>query len=220
MCSTPFLAPLGILLRSPDATVAALVFSSIISILDSTAKPGPGNLQAVCDHGSSSKEKTMRSKTLSKILRLWRTVFCLVAPILLGGLLVVGSSTVLAEHPGSGGRPLTTTLTGAAEVPGPGDPDGSGVAKILLNQGQSEVCFELTVEGIAPATAAHIHVGGVGVAGPVVVALSPPTNGSSSGCTNVDPVLIKDIRQNPASYYVNVHNTPFPAGAVRGQLSK
>jgi len=31
----------------------------------------------------------------------------------------------VADH---GGRPLSTTLTGTAEVPGPGDPDGSGMA--------------------------------------------------------------------------------------------
>ena len=44
----------------------------------------------------------------------------------------------------TGGRPLTASLTGAAEVPGPGDPDGTGTALITLNQGQNEVCFELT----------------------------------------------------------------------------
>lgn len=121
----------------------------------------------------------------------------------------------------AGGRPLTAELTGAAEVPNPGDPDGSGSAHVTLNQGAGEVCFELTVSDIAPAVAAHIHVGAAGVPGPVVVGLSPPTEGSSSGCvTGVDPDLIKAIRQNPEAYYVNVHNAEFPGGAVRGQLSK
>jgi hypothetical protein len=120
-----------------------------------------------------------------------------------------------------GGRPFATTMTGAAEVPGPGDPDGSGTASITLNHGQTEICFELTVLGIAPATAAHIHIGGAGVAGPVVVPLAPPTSGTSSGCvTGVDPALVKAIIQSPQEYYVNVHNADFPAGALRGQLSK
>jgi hypothetical protein len=119
-----------------------------------------------------------------------------------------------------GGRPLTATLTGAAEVPGPGDPDGRGWALITLNQGQGQVCFKLTVENIAPATAAHIHRGTADVAGPVVVGLAAPTDGSSSGCVSADRDLIKAIRQNPQNYYVNVHNPEFPAGAVRGQLSK
>ena len=54
-------------------------------------------------------------------------------------------------------------MTGAAEAPGPGDPDGSGTAFFTLNQGQGEICFELTVANIDPATAAHIHRAGVGV---------------------------------------------------------
>lgn len=115
---------------------------------------------------------------------------------------------------------LTTTMTGAAEIPGPGDPDGSGTAVLRLNRGRGEICYELTVSAIAPATAAHIHVGTVTQAGPVVVGLTPPTSGSSSGCAAVDRDLIKAIAQDPQNYYVNVHNAEYPAGAVRGQLSK
>lgn len=137
----------------------------------------------------------------------------------IAGLLLALASTAVAVAD-AGGRPLATTLTGAEEVPGPGDPDGTGTASIRLNPGQGEVCFELTVSGIAPATAAHIHVGAAGVAGPVVVGLSPPTSGTSSGCVSADPALIKAIIQNPEQYYVNVHNADYPAGAVRGQLSK
>lgn len=133
-------------------------------------------------------------------------------------LLMAGFAAV--QRGEDGGRPLSTTLTGAAEVPGPGDPDGSGEAVLQLNHGQSQVCFQLTVSDIAPATAAHIHVGPVGVAGPVVVGLTPPTGGSSSGCVTADRDLIKAIMQDPDAYYVNVHNADFPAGAVRGQLSK
>jgi len=32
--------------------------------------------------------------------------------------------------------------------------------------------------------------------------------------------LAQDLIQNPSAYYVNVHNGPFPKGAVRGQLGK
>ena len=134
--------------------------------------------------------------------------------------LVALTAFIPAVYADDGGRPLTTALTGAAEVPGPGDPDGSGTAVLSLNPGQEEVCFELTVTGIAPATAAHIHVGGAGVAGPVVRGLIPPTSGSSSGCVSASRELILAIIQNPENYYVNVHNAQYPAGAVRGQLSK
>jgi hypothetical protein len=141
--------------------------------------------------------------------------------ISMGAALLLALAASVGALADDGGRPFSTTLTGAAEVPGPGDPDGSGTAALRLNPGQQEVCFELTVSGIAPATAAHIHVGPAGVAGPVVVPLAPPTSGTSSGCvTGVDPELIKAIIQNPQAYYVNVHNAEFPAGALRGQLSK
>lgn len=126
------------------------------------------------------------------------------------------ATPVFAED---GGRKLTASLTGAAEVPGPGDPDGSGSAVITVNHGQAQVCWELSVTGIAPATAAHVHVNPVGVPGPVVVPLSPPTSGTSSGCTDVSPDLAKAILKNPEGYYVNVHNAEYPAGALRGQLA-
>ena len=136
-------------------------------------------------------------------------------------LFVVGVSFAISEQdPQQGGRPFTTTLTGAAEVPGPGDPDGTGTASITLNHGQGEVCFELMVDKIAPANLAHIHVGAVDKAGPPVVTLTPPTNGTSKGCVPLEKDKIKDIMQNPANYYVNVHNAEFPDGAVRGQLGK
>ena len=129
-------------------------------------------------------------------------------------LFVVSISLVLA-----GGRPLSASLSGANEVPGPGDPDGSGTAHLTLNQGQGEICFDIEVEDIDPPTAAHIHVGEAGVAGGVVVNFDIASNGLS-GCVDVDKSTVKAIRQNPAGYYVNVHNPAFPPGAVRGQLSK
>jgi hypothetical protein len=124
------------------------------------------------------------------------------------------------------GRPFATTFTGAAEVPRPGDLDASGTAFITLNQGQGEVCFDLSWAGIdGTVTAAHIHVGPATVAGDVVVPLFTDAalsgTDSASGCVSgVSEELIKAIRQNPENYYVNIHSDVFPAGAVRGQLAK
>ena len=149
-----------------------------------------------------------------------RKVSLFIAAMALTTVAVFGG-LVLAQEKEQGGRRLKATLTGAAEVPGPGDPDGRGRAVIRLNQGQGEVCFELTVSNIAAANAAHIHSGASNAAGPVVVTLTPPpTEVSSKGCVSASADLIKDIRQNPGNFYVNVHNADFPDGAVRGQLSK
>jgi hypothetical protein len=120
---------------------------------------------------------------------------------------------------------LSARLTGEAEVPGPGDPNGVGSARIRL--GERRVCFTLHWSRIAPPTAAHIHVGPPGMAGPVVVPLFaapgglPPELSGVSGCVaGVDPALIRAIRQHPRQYYVNIHNVPFPDGAIRGQLHR
>jgi CHRD domain len=128
-----------------------------------------------------------------------------------------------ADH---GGRTFSTELTGAEEVDpetgavGVGDPDGSGTATITINPGQEEVCWEIRAEDITlPAEAAHIHEGPAGTAGPVVVALTPPdASGFSSGCATLEREEAVEILKNPEDYYVNVHTTDFPNGAIRGQL--
>jgi hypothetical protein len=113
---------------------------------------------------------------------------------------------------------LTTTLRGAEEVPPPGDPDASGFATVTI-QGTT-ITYSILVNGITTPTVAHIHRGAFGVPGPVVVDLNPSFG---AGCTSgtvmsVDPSLINEILANPAGFYVNVHSTEFPGGAVRGQL--
>jgi hypothetical protein len=123
------------------------------------------------------------------------------------------------------GRPLSATLTGAAEVPGPGDADASGAARVTLNEGQGAICFDLDWAGIdGTVVAAHIHAAPAGVAGPVIVPLFTGAfagTGSASACIRgVSEELVKAIRHDPERYYVNIHSTVFPAGAIRGQLSK
>jgi hypothetical protein len=131
-------------------------------------------------------------------------------------LAAAGSPAAFAK-----GRPLKADLTGANEIPGPGDPDGTGSARLRLNQGQERICYRLEVSGIAAATAAHIHRGSAGVAGPIVVTLAAPgADGIAEGCVSVDRELVKAIRKNADAYYVNVHNAAYMDGAVRGQLTK
>ena len=138
----------------------------------------------------------------------------------LAALTVLGAVAVAVATPAAaGGRPFTTTLTGEAEVtaagvPNQGDLDGTGTASLTINPGRGEVCWTITVDGVEPITAAHIHVGDATVPGPVVVPLMPYTG----GCTDVDRELALAIMHDPAGYYVNVHNATYPAGALRGQL--
>ena len=118
------------------------------------------------------------------------------------------------------GDSYQTSMTGAQEVPGPGDPDGSGTAEVTVDAATPQVCYDLKVAGIDTATMAHIHRGAMGVAGPPVVTLEPPADGAHDGCVGVARELAAEIIANPAGFYVNVHNAAFPAGAIRGQLRR
>src|SRR5262245_16076466 len=115
---------------------------------------------------------------------------------------------------------ITINLTGANEVPGPGDEDAAGTAVVYLRTDSNEVCVDINIQNITlPATAAHIHQAPVGQAGPPVVTLTAPgADGLSSTCATVEAVLMQDMVNNPANFYVNVHNADFPDGAARGQL--
>lgn len=139
-------------------------------------------------------------------------------------LLVVVTATIASAD----GRPLTTSLSGAQEVPsGAGDPDGTGTAKLTLNAGREQVCYELTwqnLDGIVQR--AHIHEAPAGVNGGIVVSLfegeSFPGTGSATGCDLGDATRgeIRRILIDPSGFYVNVHDSVRPPGAIRGQLSR
>lgn len=119
------------------------------------------------------------------------------------------------------GPTLKATLTGAAEKPTAGDPKGSGKATLHVDPAREQVCYELQVKGIAPATMAHIHQAPPSESGPPLAELKAPgADGKSSGCVAAGPVLLKGLTDNPSAYYVNVHNAQYKGGALRGQLRR
>lgn len=114
-------------------------------------------------------------------------------------------------------------LTGAAEVPGPGAPGGTGLATLDWRDHEDSLhyCYAISVENIGQATAAHLHRGAAGVAGPPVITFDTPgPRGGSDGCVDVSPQLRREIRADPGGFYVNVHTADHPGGAVRGQLER
>lgn len=108
-------------------------------------------------------------------------------------------------------------MSGAQEA-GPGDRDGHGFVAYTI-EGTS-FCYTLRWRRVGTATAAHVHVGPRHTAGPVVIPLSVGDGSGStvSQCTTITQQLANAIVADPKAYYVNVHNTSFPAGAIRGQL--
>ncbi|HEY0518787.1 MAG TPA: CHRD domain-containing protein, partial [Ilumatobacteraceae bacterium] len=124
--------------------------------------------------------------------------------------------------------PYIARLLGTNESP-TGDPDGAGTAAVtidIINDGNNqpsgaEICWDLNYTGIlAPPIQAHIHAGGPGVNGVIIVPFSNLGASSATGCSSAAPAVVQQIIDNPGNFYVNVHTTDFPNGAIRGQLSK
>ena len=109
--------------------------------------------------------------------------------------------------------------TGAAEVPGPGDADGSGMAVFTGGEGDT-LSYAAIVQNIDAPNASHIHRGASTVAGPVVITLASAYPGDrATGAAPVTQAILDEIVGNPTNFYFNVHNAAFPNGAVRGPLS-
>jgi hypothetical protein len=141
------------------------------------------------------------------------------------GAASMAATPALAEPVADGGRKFTTPMSGPEEVGG-GDADGTATGSITVNVGQNRVCWEFTdVSNITAQHRAHIHKAAPGVNGPIVVNffnLAVGQQGPLTGCTTevLSRELLIDIIQHPQDYYLNLHNEPFPGGAVRGQLEK
>jgi CHRD domain len=113
---------------------------------------------------------------------------------------------------------LVGVLNGANESPGPGDTDGFGLAGFRVEG--TTVSYNIMIQHLNPTTASHIHRGAAGVAGPPVITLaSSYPNNFASGTATASADLIDEIRRNPSGFYVNVHTSDFPNGAIRAQLS-
>lgn len=137
------------------------------------------------------------------------------------GALALGGCATLEE---AAADVLNTTyhanLTGAQKV-GPGDPDGSALARITIEDNFDQVCWNISdVRNISPVTAAHIHVGAVGVNGPPVFTLRKSNQGTWTGCAEGAEWTQDRIEGNPERFYVNLHTADYPNGAIRGQLRR
>jgi hypothetical protein len=107
-------------------------------------------------------------------------------------------------------------MNGRIEVP-MGSPGGTGTVSLTLDATKGRVCFHFVVHGIGQPTAAHIHVGRAHTAGNVVVPLYGGS-GPLRGCVSASRTTIKQIIHRPNNYYVNIHTSRYPNGALRAQL--
>jgi hypothetical protein len=116
-----------------------------------------------------------------------------------------------------GGRALTAGL-----VPVPPNASGAGSFAAQSNVGQGRICWRITETGLADVTAAHIHYRTGAKARQVAVPLTLPTPfvGPATGCVDAPRGIVRQIVQHPGLFYVNVHTSTYPDGAIAGMLKK
>jgi hypothetical protein len=129
---------------------------------------------------------------------------------------------------------LTALLSGANEVPpltaGTG---AAGSAEVFVNLATRVVSYEVKVFNMPTnTTAGHFHVGGPGLAGPVVVNLAPPAVTDDFTITGSNSGSAFTVRAEQGirtwddfiqalvggQVYVNIHSTANGGGEIRGQL--
>lgn len=130
---------------------------------------------------------------------------------------------------------LTASLTGSEETPAPGVNTGAfGTATVTLDTVARTLTYRVDVFNLpSGVTASHIHVGGVGTTGPVIVNFAPPVNASNDfayagtvpeaqwvlradqGIRSGEDIIQAILGNNT---YVNVHSTVNAPGEIRGRL--
>jgi hypothetical protein len=136
-----------------------------------------------------------------------------------GALTVTGGGTLLGGELRAANEPASMGANSPAV----------GAWTVNIDPTHTILTFDINISTLQNATLAHIHKGPPGVSGGVVVSFVTPTSGVpfvgnrahgvvvAPDAANV--TLFTDIATNPSAYYVNVHNTAAPGGAMRGQMA-
>ena len=194
------------------AVLIIVGLATLVGYSSSQAAPPTPKKHVVC-HATGSAKKPYRKVVVG-------TRAALKAHLAHPGDIVDPAGGVCPSQPLTarrGGRPMSTTLAPVAP-----NTVGAGSFVARSNIGQGRICWSLTVTGLSDVTAAHIHYLNGPLATQIAVPLALPTpfTGSATGCATVLRALVKLILVHPENFYVNVHTTTYPGGAISGTLAK
>ena len=131
----------------------------------------------------------------------------------------LSSTDSFAGKPGGGGRGALV-LTPEQVAPGPGETGDA--ASTTLTIGRSSVSFYMTIQQLSGfITSIGIYRGEPGNIGPMVVRLCPSPIGVNqlNGTIPVsDSALLRDMKNMPSNYFVQINTNLYPGGAIRAQL--
>jgi CHRD domain len=145
-----------------------------------------------------------------------------VLPVVVLAAFSVPAALVASGGPasGAGGGTFTSTLTGAQEVP-PNASTATGFATVTLNAAETMITVAVVFSGLTTPVSAALIQGPAapGVNGPLAITLTgfpAATSGSYSQSFTITSAQVSDLRAG--LLYVNLHDTTFPGGEIRGQL--
>jgi hypothetical protein len=138
-------------------------------------------------------------------------------------LVLVLSTVVFADV-----RSFRVTLTGYQEDPLPLSTTGRGEFRARIDRDRTEIEYSLSYESLeGNITQAHIHFGGRGQSGGIMVFLCTNQGNGPAGtqvCPAAPATITGTIRAadviGPQTAYVNVHTSAYPAGEIRAQISR
>ena len=106
------------------------------------------------------------------------------------------------------------------------DKTGTASGKITINFAQNTLCYQFRLNGLNNLTGAHIHAilknnKMESVQDEVFVGLDPEALSSGTKvCINSDNRTLSSIGQNPSHYFLMIHTSKYPDGAIGGVLTE
>ena len=157
-------------------------------------------------------------------IRIKGSIFAITAALAIVGITSWLTNSVVAQE-----QKFVATLSGQEEVP-PTNSQATGMADFTITGENAE--YSVNASNIQGVTAGHIHSGGQGENGPIVVTLfkndSPTNEVSETGSITVDklegPMAGKQLTDlvtamSNGEIYVNIHTEQNPNGEIRGQIT-
>src|SRR5262245_45020354 len=132
--------------------------------------------------------------------------------------LSLACTTLLPPAARAANDTFVATLVGNEETP-PNASTSTGHATFTLNADDTLTYTVNSTGFVTSYRVAHVHTGGLGVAGPILFPINCTSDGTS--CAGTSPPLSADDLANlrAGQLYVNQHTAAYPGGEIRGQLT-
>ena len=89
---------------------------------------------------------------------------------------------------------------------------------MLLDPATGQLTIQARLHQLAGATVLHLHQGRAGMTGPIIATLALMGEAHARGSVMLTPAQVEELLTSLRTFYLDIHTTAFPNGAVRGQL--